>query len=257
MVVLNQTFARLPKFERQGNISSNHCQKQDAAYFNREDCRRMFFSWNYLKIYLSIILSKGYKYIWAILGSTFWSKSKKEKLPHGWFSFTLSLSSTSTFTFLTIFFSLKKKKIPCRKISAWLASCSSCHFLTWSWFLFSRLHLLPDIFDSHHFDFSFWENGICPETPTEVDVGKKFRCVVCTISYFVCWWERQNFLVKITFCCLFSSSLALKATYIASSPTRLIFKAQYKISSIHNFFANRKKWNDKYIWQGERNIFGK
>ena len=76
--------------------------------------------------------------------------------------------------------------------------------------------------------------------------GKKFGCVVCTISYFVCWWERQNFLVKITFCCLSSSSLALKATYIASSPTRLIFKAQYKISSIHNFFANRKKWNDKY-----------
>ena len=166
------------------------------------------------------------------------------KIKNGWFSFPLSLSST--FTFLTIFFSLKKKKIPSRKISAWLASCSSCHFLTWSWFLFSRLHLLPDIFDSHHFDFSFWENGICPETPTEVDVGKKFRCVVCTISYFVCWWERQNFLVKITFCCLFSSSLALKATYIASSPTRLIFKAQYKISSIHNFFANRKKWNDKY-----------
>ena len=31
--------------------------------------------------------------------------------------------------------------------------------------------------------------------------GKKFGCVVCTISYFVCWWDNKNFSQKITFHC--------------------------------------------------------
>ena len=41
-------------------------------------------------------------------------------------------------TFALFFCRLKKGKVLHRKISGRLASCSCCHFLTWSWFLFSK-----------------------------------------------------------------------------------------------------------------------
>ena len=92
--------------------------KTGCRIFQQRGLLSDVFSWNYLKIYLSILLSKGYKYIWAILGSTFWSKSKKEKLPHGWFSFTLSLSFWNFhFHFPLLLPLLKKEEIPYKNIS--------------------------------------------------------------------------------------------------------------------------------------------
>ena len=69
-----------------------------------------------------------------------------------------------------------------KKISARLASCSSsCHFLTWSWFLFSRIPIFPIL---TIFIFLRWELG--QKNQQRLMWYKKFRCVVCTISYFVC-----------------------------------------------------------------------